>query len=69
MGNSTLLQLVQKKNKSEKFPFIATDNLIVLVVWWSVKFFFVPNSPIFGKSREDEGEDWKKTADAKCFAF
>ena len=50
MGNSPSLRLVQKKNRLEKFPTIAINNRIVLVVRWSVKCFFAPNSPIFRKS-------------------
>ena len=35
-----MLRLVQKKNRPEKFPFIAKNKCIVLVLPWSVKEFF-----------------------------
>ena len=44
----------KKKNRPEKYPFKATDNLIVLAVRWSVKYFSAPNSPLFRKSRGGE---------------
>ena len=56
MGNCLLLRLVQIKNRSEKFPFIAANNWILLAVWWSTKHFFVPNSPIHRISLAEEGE-------------
>ena len=50
--NSPSLQLVQKKNRPEKFSFIATNN-------WIVKYYFAPNSSIFRKSprEEEDGEN------------
>ena len=54
-GNSPTLRIVpKKKNRPEKYPFKATNNLIVLAVRWSVKYFSAPNSPLFRKSRGGE---------------
>ena len=59
MGNSPSLQVVQKKNRPEKFPFIATNSWIVLAVRWSGKHFFAPNSLISQKSHgEEDGKTW-----------
>ena len=41
------MRLAQKKNRPEKFPFIATPNLNVLAVPWSVKYILAPNFSIF----------------------
>ena len=49
------LWLVQKKNRPEKCTFIATNNWIVLAVWWSVKYFYAPNSLIFRKNAAEGG--------------
>ena len=48
-----------EKNTPEKIPFIATNNWIVLAVWWSVKYFYASNSLIFQKScvEKEEAED------------
>ena len=56
--NFPSLRLVQKKNRPEKFPFIATPkNLNVLAdLRWSLKCFFAPNSPIFQTSAAEEQE-------------
>ena len=70
------LRLVHKNNRTEKFPFIATYNWIVLAVWWSVKYYFAPNSPIFQKkmwrrSRLKKGNCKRKKKDnykALCFS-
>ena len=45
--------------EKEKYPFIATNNWIVLAVQWPVKYFFAPNFPIFRKScgEEEDGEN------------
>lgn len=51
-----------QKNRLEKFPFIPTNDWIVVAVCWSVKFFFAPNSSVFqnydnyGK-RYDKGKE------------
>ena len=59
MGNSPSLQVVQKKNRPEKIPFIANNSWIVLAVRWSGKHFFAPNSLISRKSRgEEDGKTW-----------
>ena len=57
--NFPLQRLIQKKNRQEKFPFIAINNLIVLAVGWSVKYVFAPNFLIFQKSHgeEEDGEN------------
>ena len=59
--------LFRKRIDQKKFPFIATNNLIVLAAQWSVKYFFAPNSPIF---RKRGGEKKKKRDDyeASCFS-
>ena len=56
--NFPSLRLVQKKNRPEKFPFIATpNNLNVLAdLRWSLKCFFALNSPIFQTSAAEEQE-------------
>ena len=41
------------------FPFIATNNLIILAVWWSAKYLFVSNPQIpesCGEEKEEEGK-------------
>ena len=48
------LATCQEKEMTRKISFYGTTNWIVLVVRWSIKYFFAPNSPIFGKSL-DEG--------------
>ena len=48
---------VQKKNRPEKFPFIASSILIVLAVRWPVKYFSAPNFLIFWKSVAEEGQN------------
>ena len=40
LGNYSSRQLVPKKNKPEKYTFIATNNWIVLAARSSVKYFF-----------------------------
>ena len=59
-GIPVYLRLVQKKNRPEEFPFIATNNWIVLVVQWSVKYLFAPNSPKFQKNCNEEKEEGVK---------
>ena len=65
LGNSPSLWVVQKKNRLEKWPFIATNNWTVLAVPWSVKYFFDLNSPTLRKGME------KKTVEknSKCKEF
>ena len=53
-----------EKNRPEKFPFIATNNWIVLAVPWSVKHFCTPISPIFPKNY---GEGENGSSKALCF--
>ena len=67
LGNSPLLHLFQEKNGPEKFLFIATNNWIVLSDWWSVKYFFAPNSLIFRKRHEKK--KMEKTVKCKTFCF
>ena len=41
------------------FPFIATNNWIILAVWWSAKYLFVSNPQIpesCGEEKEEEGK-------------
>ena len=45
-----------EKERLEKIPFIATNNWIVLAVWWSVNYVFAQNSLIFWKSLAKERE-------------
>ena len=47
---ASLLRLVQKKNRPEKFHLTATNNRIARTVRWSVNNFFTSISPIFRKS-------------------
>ena len=54
----------QKKNRAEKFPFVATNDWIVSAVWWSVKYFFL-NSPKFWQSSTEKGE--AGNSKALCF--
>ena len=56
LGNSPSMQLVQKKNRPETFPFIARISWIALAVSWSVKYFFAPNCPWFWKCWRKEEE-------------
>ena len=63
--NSHLLLLVQKKNRPEKFPFIATNKWIVSDVQRSVKSFSAPNSPLFRKSAGEK----KKISNSKTSCF
>ena len=42
------------ESQTEKFSFIATANLKVLAVHWSVKYPFAPNFSIFRKSAAEE---------------
>ena len=58
--------LFRKRIDQKKFPFIATNNLIVLAAQWSVKYFFAPNSPIF---RKRGGEKKKKRDDYEALCF
>ena len=62
-----LVGLVQKKNKHEKFPSLATNNWIVLAVRWSVKYFFAQNSQYSGKLWRRR--KLRKRANAKRFAL
>ena len=66
-----------QKNRLEKFPFIPTNDWIVVAVCWSVKFLFSPNSSVFqnydncGKSDdkgEEGGEGEKVNHKALCFS-
>ena len=41
---------------------------IVLAVWWSVKYYYGPNSSIFRRSRREE-VDGQKTDKRKAFCF
>ena len=66
LGNSPSRRLIQKSNRPEKWPFIATNNWIVLAARWSVKYFFAPNSPLFQKK---SGEKKKKKDNYKVFCF
>ena len=50
-----LLYRYGEKNRPEQILFIATNNWIVLAV--PLKYFSVPNSRIFRKSSEEEGEN------------
>ena len=50
LESSPSLQLVQKKNRTEKIVFMTTTCWIVLAVRWLVKYFFSTNFPIFRKS-------------------
>ena len=47
--SSPSLGLNQKKNRPEKFPFTATNNLIVFAVRWSVKYFLLQTPRYCGK--------------------
>ena len=42
--------LFRRRIDQKKLPVIATNNWIVLAVWWSVKYFFAPNSSTFRKN-------------------
>ena len=55
----------QKKNRPEKFPYIATNDWIVLAVSRSAEYFFASNSPLFRKS---DGEK-KNRSNYKAFCF
>ena len=57
--------LFRKKNRPEKFPFIATNNWIVLAVPMSVKYFFAPNSSYSKRVVEKK----RREAITKRFAF
>ena len=54
-----------KNYRPEKFPFIATNNWIVLTVWRSLNCFFTVNSPKFPKSLVEE----KETGTSKELCF
>ena len=63
------LWLVHKKNSLDKFPVMATNNWIVLVVGRSSKNFFAPNSLIFWKSCSKEEKEEGKKAIVKRYTF
>ena len=42
--------LFRRRIDQKKLPVIATNNWIVLAVWWSVKYSFAPNSSTFRKN-------------------
>ena len=65
LGNFPSLAYVQKKNRPEKFSFIATNNGIVSTVQWSLKYLFAPNSPLFQKGSVEE----KDTTVSKALYF
>ena len=48
-----------EKEWTRKISCRATNNWIVLVAWWSTKYFFAPTFAIFQKScgEEEEGEN------------
>ena len=46
--------LIQKKNKPEKFPFVAIPNLNVSAVQWSAKYFLALNFSIFQKNTVEQ---------------
>ena len=60
--------LFRKKNRAEKFPFIAANNWTVLAVRWSINYFFTPNSPIIRKSCSEEEAEGEK-GNLKRYAF
>ena len=66
MENSPLWALVHKTNRTEKYPFIATNNWIVFAVRRSVNYCFPPNSPLF---RTIGGEKKKKSGNCEAFCF
>ena len=57
--NFPSLWLVHKKKRPEKFPFIATNNWILLAARWSVKYFLLQIFQYSGKKcgREEEAEE------------
>ena len=55
-------KIIDQKN----FPFIATNNWIVLAVQWSVKYLCAPNFPLIQKSG---GEKKKNRGNYKAFSF
>ena len=59
--------LVQKRNRPQKCPFIATNNWILLAAWWSVKYFFLQIPRYSGKVLEKKR--WWKQTNAKCLTF
>ena len=67
LGNSSLLRLVQKKNTPGKFPFIVTNNWMVLVARWFVKYFFAPNFPILPRNRGEEDEENRQMQSVSLF--
>ena len=58
------LQLFEKENRPEKFPFIATNKWIFLAACWSVNNFYF-GFPIFRESGEEEGQNGNSKA--LCF--
>ena len=60
--------LFRKRIDQKKFPFIATNNLIVLAAQWSVKYFFAPNSPIFRKRGGEKKKKKRDDYEALCFS-
>ena len=46
--------LIQKKNKPEKFSFVAIPNLNVSAVQWSAKYFLALNLSIFQKNTVEQ---------------
>ena len=64
LESSPWLRVFQKKNRPEKFQFVATNDRILSAVRWSVKYFFT-NSLIFWKSSTEKGE----TGNFKALCF
>ena len=60
------LRLVQKKNRPEKYPFIATISWTVLAVWWSWNIFLI-RIPCY--SRKVVEERRRREVITKLFAF
>ena len=70
LGNSPFCYLFKRRiGKSEKVPFIATNNWIILAVRWSVKYIFALSSSIFEKSCTGEEGEKGNGNKALCFSI
>ena len=64
-GEFPFTETYSEKELTRKCPFIATNNWIILANWWSVKYFFAPNSSLFRKN----GGGKKKKGNYEAFVF
>ena len=67
LGIPLCCNFIRKRIDQKNFPFVATNNWIVLAAQWLANYFFAPNFSLFWKSGGEKKE--RREAITKLFTF